>query len=51
MRACGFVGSNLVELVVFAELNTLFPAVVTLEKISCNPSKFYQLMFFQALGQ
>ena len=28
---------NLVELVLLAELNTLFPAVVALEKVCCNP--------------
>lgn len=42
---------HLVEFVLLAELNTLFPAVVALEKIGCDPSKLNQLMLLQALGQ
>lgn len=44
-------GSNLVELVLFAELHALLPAVVALEEIGCDPSKLDQLVLFQALGQ
>lgn len=45
------VAMHLVELVLLAELNTLFPAVVALKEVCCDPPKFNQLMLLQALGQ
>lgn len=42
---------HLIELVLFAELHTLFPAVVALEEIGSNPPELNQLMLLQALGQ
>lgn len=44
-------GSDLVELVLFAELHALLPAVVTLEQVGCDPPELDQLVLFQALGQ
>ena len=41
----------LVELVLLAQLHTLFPAVIALEKISSNSSELNQFMFLHALGQ
>lgn len=46
-----FGGGHLIELVLLAELHTLFPAVVALEKVGCDPPKLNQLMLLQALGQ
>lgn len=48
---CGRVAPNLVELVLFAELNALFPAVVTLEEVGRDPPELNQLVLLQALGQ
>lgn len=45
------VAMHLVEFVLLAKLNTLFPAVVALEKVGCDPPKLNQLMLLQALGQ
>lgn len=42
---------HLVEFVLLTELNTLFPAVVALEKVGCDPPKLNQLVFLQTLGQ
>lgn len=42
---------HLVELVLLAELNALFPAVVPFEKVSCDPPKFNKFVLLQALGQ
>lgn len=42
---------DLVELVLLAELNTLFPAVVSFEKVGGDPPELDQLMFLQTLGQ
>lgn len=42
---------NLVELVFLAQLNTLFPAVVALEKVGSDSPKFNQLVPLQALRQ
>ena len=42
---------HLVELVLLTELDTLFPAVVALEKVGCNPPKLNQLVLLQSLGQ
>lgn len=43
--------TDLVELVLLAELNALFPAVVALEQVGCDPPELDQLMLLQALGQ
>lgn len=42
---------NLIELVLLAKLNTLFPAVVALEKVGGDPPEFNQLVPLQALRQ
>lgn len=46
-----FQAVDLVELVLLAELNALFPAVVALEQVGCDPPELNQLVFLQALGQ
>lgn len=46
-----FLVLHLVELVLLAKFDTLFPAVVPLEKVGCDPSKFNQFMLLQALSQ
>lgn len=46
-----FVPTHLVELVLLAELDTLFPAVVAFKKIGCDPPEFNQLVLLQALGE
>lgn len=43
--------THLVKLVLLAELDTLFPAVVAFKKIGCDPSEFNQLVLLQALGE
>lgn len=44
-------GNNLVELVLLAQLNTLFPAVVALEKVGSDSPELNQLVPLQALRQ
>ena len=41
----------LVELVLLAELDALFPAVVALEQVSCDPPELDQIVLLQALSQ
>lgn len=43
--------SNLVELVLLAELYALFPAVVALEQVGSDSPEFNQLVLLQALRQ
>lgn len=43
--------NHLVELVFLAQLNTLLPAVVALEKVGSDSPKFNQLVPLQALCQ
>jgi len=45
------VAKHLVELVLLAELHTLFPAVVALEEVGGNPPELNQVVLLQALGQ
>lgn len=42
---------HLVELVLLAEFHALFPAVVALEQIGCDPPELYELVLLQTLGQ
>lgn len=42
---------NLIELVLLAQLNALFPAVVALEQVGSDSPEFNQLVLLQALRQ
>lgn len=42
---------HLIELVLLAELHTLFPAVVALEEVGSDSPELNQLVLLQALGQ
>lgn len=42
---------HLIELILLAELHTLFPAVVAFEEVGSNSPELNQLMPLQALGQ
>ncbi len=46
-----FGGGHLIELVLLAELHTLFPAVVALEEVGSDSPELNQLVLLQALSQ
>ena len=51
MQNISVIEADLVELVLLAQLNALFPAVVSLKEIGGDPPELDELVLLQPLGQ